>query len=253
MKLNSRGKPSLPFLLLTHLLIHSLTHSNPPRKLLKHYIQSYLLGVPEIIVGFRTPAGVLSTVQRFKTVEIPRTVRDKSSSRGGGGRGMGGGVAWDAGVCLGWGNRFLEFLKGVVGPGANLGEHTSDDKEHGHAKEENVKEDSDSTVWRVTFTPIKGVSIRILDADEAEDVRRCGGGAGVDGELTGEQEPEAEKVDRVGFLPRWFWDEVHDMGAGVGEGGGEREVVSEAPRREEENLKKDIVTKGVVIPPGWQI
>jgi RAT1-interacting protein len=246
MKLNSKGKPTGHLLLSPFPSRSSLAHSHSRhRKLLKHYIQSYLLGVPEIIVGFRTPAGVLSTIQRFKTVEIPRAVRDKSSSRGGGGRGarIGENVAWDAGVCLEWGDRFLEFLKGVVGPGLSLGEH---------AKEEKVKEDPDPTVWRVTFTPKQGVSVRVLNADEVEDVRGCGG-ANVGGESTGEQVPDEEKVDRVGFLPRWFWDEVHSTGAGAGESGGEREVVNEEPRREEGGLKKDVVTKDVVIPPGWQI
>ena len=41
-------------------------------KLLKHYVQSFLLGVPLIIVGFRTRPGVLSALQRFNTLEIPR-------------------------------------------------------------------------------------------------------------------------------------------------------------------------------------
>jgi len=154
---------------------------------------------------------------------------------------MGGNVAWDAGVCLEWGNRFLEFLKGVVGPGASLREHSLDDQEQEHAKEGKVMEDPDPTIWRVTFTPKQGVSARVLDADEVADVRGCGGTAG---ESTGE-EPEEEKVDRVGFLPRWFWDEVHSASTGAGASGGKKEVVSEEPRREEGNLKKD-----VIISPG---
>ncbi|KAJ7689417.1 hypothetical protein B0H17DRAFT_1066526, partial [Mycena rosella] len=35
------------------------------KKLLKFYIQSFLLGVPEILVGFRTPAGQVSTTNAF--------------------------------------------------------------------------------------------------------------------------------------------------------------------------------------------
>ncbi|CAG8736800.1 2008_t:CDS:2, partial [Acaulospora colombiana] len=42
------------------------------KKLLKFYFQSFLLGVPEIIVGFRNPRGILQNLQTFKTLEIPR-------------------------------------------------------------------------------------------------------------------------------------------------------------------------------------
>lgn len=41
-------------------------------KLLKFYMQSFLLGVENIFVGFRTREGTLKTVQRFKTLELPR-------------------------------------------------------------------------------------------------------------------------------------------------------------------------------------
>lgn len=64
------------------------------KKLLKFYFQSFLLGVPEIVVGFRTPQGRLQTVQTFKTLEIPRMVRGKPSE-------------WNPGVCLSWGDNFI--------------------------------------------------------------------------------------------------------------------------------------------------
>ncbi|KAI0706924.1 RAI1 like PD-XK nuclease-domain-containing protein [Cerioporus squamosus] len=47
------------------------------KKLLKYYIQSSLMGVPEIVVGFRTSAGQLVTTRTYKTAEIPRLVRNK--------------------------------------------------------------------------------------------------------------------------------------------------------------------------------
>lgn len=43
-------------------------------------------------------------------------------------------------------------------------------------------------VWRVTFTPKVGISVALLDASGVEDV--MGGD------------------DRVGFLPRWYWNEI---------------------------------------------
>ncbi|KNZ73904.1 Protein RAI1 [Termitomyces sp. J132] len=123
------------------------------KKLLKFYFQSFLLGVPEIVVGFRTPSGVLTTTQSFKTVQLPRMIRGKPD-------------AWDPLICLAWGDRVISFLKDVV---------------RGTADEE-------SSIWRVKFTPQKGVTVTMLDKINAEDVR---GGE-----------------DRVGFLPTWYWREL---------------------------------------------
>ncbi|KAI9463298.1 RAI1-domain-containing protein [Lactarius psammicola] len=97
------------------------------KKLLKFYFQSFLLGVPEIIVGFRTPNGQLATVQPFKTLEIPRMVRGKPN-------------AWDAQICLDWGERFLTWIKKSVMSG-------------------NVAPES---VWRVKFSPRVGVELTLL-------------------------------------------------------------------------------------------
>lgn len=41
------------------------------RKLLKHWAQSYLLGVPTVFVGFRNNEGWLQEVRRFETRELP--------------------------------------------------------------------------------------------------------------------------------------------------------------------------------------
>ncbi|KAI0079591.1 RAI1-domain-containing protein, partial [Panus rudis PR-1116 ss-1] len=107
------------------------------KKLLKFYFQSFLLGVPEIVVGFRTPSGQLSTVQKFKTMEIPRLVRDKPG-------------AWDPLICLDWGKRFFNFLQSTV---------TSD------------TEKGSINVWRAKFTPREGVTLSLLgDAEVAEVV-----------------------------------------------------------------------------------
>ncbi|KAF8839526.1 RAI1-domain-containing protein [Paxillus ammoniavirescens] len=121
------------------------------KKLLKFYMQSFLLGVPEIVVGFRKPSGQLTTTQSFQTVQIPRHVRGKPG-------------AWDPLICLDWGDRFLSFLFNTV--------QTKTGKD----------------VWRVTFTPKVGITATMLD------------GAGMEEVVGGE--------DRIGFLPRWYWDEV---------------------------------------------
>ncbi|KAG2018182.1 hypothetical protein CC2G_007632 [Coprinopsis cinerea AmutBmut pab1-1] len=111
------------------------------KKLLKFYFQSFLLGVPEIVVGFRTPSGVVTTTQSFKTIEIPRLVRGKPG-------------AWDPLVCLDWGNTFLKFLKGIVSDSATA----------------QAGKDAKSRVWRVTFVPGTGVNLRVLGESEVEEV-----------------------------------------------------------------------------------
>ncbi|OSS45427.1 hypothetical protein B5807_10141 [Epicoccum nigrum] len=71
------------------------------RKLLKFWAQSFLLGVPTIIVGFRTKSGVLTGTQTFATTELPGMVR----------RGTG---CWDGNVCINFAAGFLGWLKDVI-------------------------------------------------------------------------------------------------------------------------------------------
>lgn len=52
-------------------------------------------------------------------------------------------------------------------------------------KDNDVEE---SAVWRVNFVPGSGLAVAKLNTTEVDDV--------VNGE------------DRVGFLPRWYWDEI---------------------------------------------
>ncbi|KAK7682606.1 hypothetical protein QCA50_014406 [Cerrena zonata] len=141
----------------TSLTIHGpWDESRFEKKLLKFYFQSFLLGVPEIVVGFRTRKGRLSTLQTFKTADLPGLVRDKPGG-------------WNPLICLHWGTCFIDFLKSIVtshSPSAT----------------------NDIPVWRVSFTPQKGVSISLLSQEGVEEV--------VNGE------------DRVGFLPKWYFDEI---------------------------------------------
>jgi RAT1-interacting protein len=83
-------------------------------------------------VGFRTPGGVVSAVQSFKTAGIPRLVRDKPS-------------AWDPLLCLDWAARFLATLRQTIAP-------------------------SGPRVWRVSFSPGSGARLRELSATEMADV-----------------------------------------------------------------------------------
>ena len=184
------------------------------------------------MVGFRTPAGILSTLQTFRTIEIPRLVRGKG--------------AWEPGVCLSWGKRFLGFLTEVVGEASASGNvailsslgspsrsaevekkpDTDENESQSRAKDTEKTNDerketertNEPTVWRVSFTPQQGVSVRVLDEEEVDDVR---GGE-----------------DRVGFLPRWFWEEMRlDINQ---ENMGHIQTQSGVGKRDG-------------IPPGWQI
>ena len=41
-------------------------------KLMKWWAQSFLVGIPKIVCGFRDNEGIVQHIQHFKTVDIPR-------------------------------------------------------------------------------------------------------------------------------------------------------------------------------------
>jgi RAT1-interacting protein len=65
------------------------------RKLLKFWAQSFLLGVPKIVVGFRTKDGILTSLEEVETRSIPDMVR----------RGK---QLWDGNICINFAAAFLE-------------------------------------------------------------------------------------------------------------------------------------------------
>eukprot|EP00123_Amoebidium_parasiticum_P008994 comp19141_c0_seq1/m.21798 comp19141_c0_seq1/g.21798 ORF comp19141_c0_seq1/g.21798 comp19141_c0_seq1/m.21798 type:complete len:414 (-) comp19141_c0_seq1:255-1496(-) len=73
------------------------TYSFERFKLLKFWAQSFLAGIPHIVVGFRDDNGIVQTVQKFKTLELPRFVREKG--------------LWDPNVCLAFANQLLDFMR----------------------------------------------------------------------------------------------------------------------------------------------
>ena len=66
------------------------------RKLQKFWIQSFLLGVPKIVVGFRTKGGILDYVEELETNKIPGWV--KRHGKG----------SWDGNLCINFTAAFLE-------------------------------------------------------------------------------------------------------------------------------------------------
>lgn len=71
------------------------------RKLLKFWAQSFLLGVPKIIVGFRSKQGILRNLQTFNTHELPGIVRRGTN-------------CWDGDVCINFATAFLGWLKDTI-------------------------------------------------------------------------------------------------------------------------------------------
>ena len=71
------------------------------RKLQKFWIQSFLLGVPKIIVGFRTRDGILDHLEELETKNIPGLVKRKGQA------------SWDGNVSINFTAAFLECTSSI--------------------------------------------------------------------------------------------------------------------------------------------
>ncbi|KAI4338439.1 hypothetical protein MLD38_023499 [Melastoma candidum] len=69
-------------------------------KLLKFWIQSFLAGIPYIIIGFRDDSGRLVRIERLRTKDITQRVKMKNY--------------WQGGVCLAFADEVLCWLYGTV-------------------------------------------------------------------------------------------------------------------------------------------
>ncbi|KAF4120507.1 RAT1-interacting protein [Geosmithia morbida] len=72
------------------------------RKLMKFWIQSFLLGVPKIIVGFRSREGILRGLEEIDTQRIPQTVNSRPNP------------SWNADMCVNFAGVFLEWLSKTI-------------------------------------------------------------------------------------------------------------------------------------------
>ncbi|KAK5135342.1 hypothetical protein LTR04_004619, partial [Oleoguttula sp. CCFEE 6159] len=79
------------------------------RKLLKFWIQSFLLGVPRIVVGFRSASGILAHLEELDTRSIPGHVKRQGKA------------SWDGNVCINFAAGFLDVLRKTVGTGTEEG------------------------------------------------------------------------------------------------------------------------------------
>lgn len=75
--------------------------ANLERKMLKWWIQSFLLGVPKIVVGFRSRDGVLTSVDELDTASIPASVQRRGRS-------------WDGNTCINFCAALLDWIRASI-------------------------------------------------------------------------------------------------------------------------------------------
>ncbi|KAJ6145169.1 dom-3 Z [Penicillium chermesinum] len=72
------------------------------RKLLKFWAQSFLLGVPTIIVGMRDQDGIVRRLEQLDTASIPTKVKRVGKA------------SWDGNICINFAAAFLQWLKQTI-------------------------------------------------------------------------------------------------------------------------------------------
>ncbi|KZP00365.1 RAI1-domain-containing protein [Calocera viscosa TUFC12733] len=112
---------------------------NFERKALKYWAQSYLLGIPEVIVGFRSAKApyFLESVQKFETFSLTR---------------IGLKAGWSASACLNWANAALQYIRQRI-------------------EEENKGKAVESTMFRVLFRPNAGIQAWALVDKHAASIQ----------------------------------------------------------------------------------
>ncbi|GAO46002.1 RAI1-domain-containing protein [Saitoella complicata NRRL Y-17804] len=79
-------------------------------KLLKFWAQSFLLGVPKVIVGYRTNDGILAHIEELDTQKIPSMVKKNNPQ----------GPPWDASAAINFMAGLLEWLKTAIPEGEGM-------------------------------------------------------------------------------------------------------------------------------------
>ncbi|KAF6767641.1 RAI1-like protein [Kalmanozyma brasiliensis GHG001] len=158
------------------------------KKLLKFFLQSYLLGISKIVVGFRDYHGFLTTHQDFETLRIPRMVRAGQPIAGqfdhAGKPLIREQSVWEPKDALGFGDQILSFIRKTIS--SYSAAETAAEGGVGHGKVQHP-------VFRVTFqSPFEQIEIRQLSEQEVLEEAQDGGRSG----------------ERVGFLPQSFHDFV---------------------------------------------
>jgi RAT1-interacting protein len=96
-------KPSDPSRPINYVELKTTEQPNDPngmlkfeRKLLKFWAQSFLLGVPKIVVGYRDKQGYLQSIEELQTQSIPGNVKRVGRN------------SWDGNVCINFAAALLE-------------------------------------------------------------------------------------------------------------------------------------------------
>ncbi|XP_045212576.1 decapping and exoribonuclease protein-like isoform X1 [Mercenaria mercenaria] len=70
-------------------------------KLIKWWAQSFLVGIPEIVCGYRDDDGIVHRLESFSTKKLPEIAKDISNP-------------WKANVCFNFLDQLLSFIKSTV-------------------------------------------------------------------------------------------------------------------------------------------
>ncbi|KAA1115299.1 decapping endonuclease targeting mRNA [Puccinia graminis f. sp. tritici] len=76
-------------------------------KMIKYWLQSFLMGTPKVHVGFRTREGILHSSKTYQTNEIPGLVKREAQPY----------CRWSSDVCLETGTKIIRFLKNKLARG----------------------------------------------------------------------------------------------------------------------------------------
>jgi RAT1-interacting protein len=142
-------------------------------KMLRFYMQSFLLGVQRVVVGFRDHRGNLVTHQDITTLAMPRAVRGKAHG-------------WDPNACLIAASDLLTALRRIIK--ANSSAVFSNQAQWPSAKE--AERSAIADVFRLSYRPTntstRFVTVRKLTPDEVHSQVKEGKDAGRVGFLTSE-------------------------------------------------------------------
>ncbi|WWC98132.1 hypothetical protein V866_005023 [Kwoniella sp. B9012] len=128
------------------------------KKLLKHWAQSWLLGIPEIQVGFRDDSGELRSQRAFETEKIPRFIASIPSPR----------PPWTPQPCLHFLHAVLQLVLTHALPTDPLVRYPPGSI---HPEEPLPA----ATVWRFSFIPRRGCEMYEVGAVGVDEEGRWGG------------------------------------------------------------------------------
>ncbi|ELU41013.1 rai1 [Rhizoctonia solani AG-1 IA] len=132
----------------------------------------------EIVVGFRSHQGRITTLQTFETLALPRMVRGKPG-------------AWDPKPCLLFAEKVLQFIRSTLTEHNRNKSKDATDISSSPTSARRPEEVENMDVWRLEIRPgTRMVTLYKLEPTEVEEV--------------------VNDEDRVGFLPTWFWNAVTD-------------------------------------------